>query len=145
MSFHEPLVSSLTLNIQDVFKNNIMPKARSLVNITPLLYVVTYWVMSNTTFNELNLFIWYNDSLTITKNPLLKRKYILALRHLIDHILEVNYNIYFPSEVDHTFFHFINHSFNIYYSGMRHLTWAIRQVKEEEEQSKGELHVDIWL
>lgn len=134
-------MSSLILNtyiIQHMIRNNVISMDRDRVNITLLVYVMTYFVMFGTHSNPINLLICYIESLTIVKNPNFHRKHNLDLGHFISYILEVKYSIFFFIKFDHIHSHFTDHSFHILYDGRRHFAQIARQVEEEEEHSKGE-------
>lgn len=64
-------------------KENVIPKDRGRVHITPLLSVITYFVITNTHFNVVDLLIQYIESFTIIKDLNFSRKPNLALGHLI--------------------------------------------------------------
>lgn len=58
-SYHQPLVSGLVLNahiIQHMLRHNVMSKVDDRINITHLLYVITYFYMTNTSFDIADLF-----------------------------------------------------------------------------------------
>lgn len=58
-SYHQPLVSELVLNahiIQHMLRHNVMSKVGDRINITHLLYVITYFYMTNTSFDIADLF-----------------------------------------------------------------------------------------
>lgn len=109
-SYHDSKVSTLVLNtciIQHVLRNNIISKAGDRVHITILLFIVEYFFMINTYFNVENILIWYNKKLTIIRDPNFHRNPNLSLEHLTFYILEVNYNLSYYTEPNHTpfFFH----------------------------------------
>lgn len=60
LSYHEPLMNDLVHNvcvIQYVLRHDIISKAGDRVNITLFLSTVTYFIITNTTFNVSNLHI----------------------------------------------------------------------------------------
>lgn len=101
--------------IHNVLKYNVILKVDDCINITPLLSVVTYFIMTNTTFNIIDLLIWHIENLTIARNPQFNKKHNLALGHMIVYLLEVKYNISYPIELKHIPSHFTNHSFHDFF------------------------------
>lgn len=133
-------MSSLVLNvivIQHILRYNVISKVGDKINITFLLFIVTYFIMTNTTFNISSLHIWYIKNFTIVRNPHSKRKHKMALGHLFLYLVEDKYNLSNSTELYHISSDFTNHFFHLFYDGKRCYTQAVRQVDEEEEHSRG--------
>ncbi|KAL0907946.1 hypothetical protein M5K25_022403 [Dendrobium thyrsiflorum] len=63
------------------------------VNMTPLMSIVTYLIMSNTPFDEAQLILDYIHNLTDIRHPQTKRKKNLALGHLVSYVLQRKYGL----------------------------------------------------
>ncbi|PKU77879.1 hypothetical protein MA16_Dca005711 [Dendrobium catenatum] len=100
---HQPLVQSLTRNariIQHVLRTSIIPKGGDRINLTPILSVATYLIMSNIKFDEVDLISNYIRHMTFVRLPTTRRKQNLALGHLIGYILYHKYQLSYPGEPD---------------------------------------------
>ncbi|KAL0928600.1 hypothetical protein M5K25_000503 [Dendrobium thyrsiflorum] len=94
--FHQPRVYTLLQNariIQHVLRSSIIPKAGDLVNMTPLLSVVTHLIMYGKPFDEAQLILDYIH------------------RHLVCYILEKKYNLIYPEPPTEEPIFFTNASF----------------------------------
>ncbi|KAL0924008.1 hypothetical protein M5K25_004808 [Dendrobium thyrsiflorum] len=61
--------------------------------MTPLLSCVTYLIMTNTPFDEVQIIMDYIQNVTDIRHPSTKRKKNIALRHIVCYVLEKKYNI----------------------------------------------------
>lgn len=95
-----------------MLKNNFISNVRDRIHVTPLIYVVTYFVLFYTQFNVVDILIQCIESLTNIRNLNFHKKPNLALSHLITYILEVKYNISYLSTSNHTP-HLTNYSLHI--------------------------------
>lgn len=96
--------------------HNVIPIVGSHINITPLLVVVTYFIMTNTFFNVENFLIWYIKILPLFSPLDRKNKYNLIFGHVIAYILDVKNNISYLAEPNYIPSHFTDHSFCAFYS-----------------------------
>ncbi|KAL0910700.1 hypothetical protein M5K25_018781 [Dendrobium thyrsiflorum] len=111
---HQPRVYTLLQNariIQHVLRSSIIPKAGDRVNMTPLLSLVTYLILSDKPFDEAQLILDYIHSLFDIRHPQTKRKKNIALGHLICYILEKKYNLIYPEPPTKEPIFFTNASF----------------------------------
>lgn len=84
--------------MQHVLRYNIIPKVGDQINITPLLFIITYFLMNNTSFNIGELFICYIKNITIMRSLRSKeKKYNLVLGHMFSYLLEIKYISYLLS------------------------------------------------
>lgn len=67
--------------IQHMIKHNVIPKGSDYINITCLFPIITYFIMTNTSFNIVDLLILYIKNVTIIRSNISKNKYNLALGH----------------------------------------------------------------
>ncbi|PKU59669.1 hypothetical protein MA16_Dca023930 [Dendrobium catenatum] len=98
---HLPKVATLVRDariIQHVLRTSIIPKAGDRVNITPLLSIVTFLIMSRQPIDEAQLLIDYIYDLSEIGHIDHKRKKNIALGHLIAYILEKKYNLIHPEQ-----------------------------------------------
>lgn len=105
--------------IQHMLRNIIILKAMDQVNITFIIFMITYFILMNTQFNVSHLLICSIKSFIIVRDPNFIKKPILALGHLIAYALEVKYNLPFSNTLDHTPSLLIYHSFHILYGERR--------------------------
>ncbi|KAH0448720.1 hypothetical protein IEQ34_022520 [Dendrobium chrysotoxum] len=91
-----PLDADMSSNariIHHVLRTLIIPKAGDHINLTPLLYTVTYLIMTNTPIDEAQLIMDYIYKLSDIGLPHNRRKKNVALGHLVAYILEKKYNL----------------------------------------------------
>ncbi|KAL0912117.1 hypothetical protein M5K25_018068 [Dendrobium thyrsiflorum] len=95
-TYHQPRVYTLHQNariIQHVLRSCIISNVEDRINMTPLLSIVTYLIMSNTPFDEVQLILDYIHNLTDIRHPQTKRKKNLALERLVSYVLEKKYGL----------------------------------------------------
>ncbi|PKU87888.1 hypothetical protein MA16_Dca013103 [Dendrobium catenatum] len=96
---HVPKVSTLSKKariIQHVLRTSIIPKVGDRVNITPLISIVTYLIMTSQPIDEAQLIIDYLYGLSEIGHVSHKRKKNIALGHLVTYILEKKYDLVHP-------------------------------------------------
>ncbi|PKU85783.1 hypothetical protein MA16_Dca010497 [Dendrobium catenatum] len=96
-----PKVSSLVRNariIQHVLRTSIIPKAGDRINITPLLSIVTFLVITKQPIDEAQLIIDYLYGLSEIGHVDHKRKKNIALGHLVAYILDKKNNLVHPDQ-----------------------------------------------
>ncbi|PKU69968.1 hypothetical protein MA16_Dca014927 [Dendrobium catenatum] len=84
--------------IQHVLRTLIIPKAGDRINITPLLSMVTFLIMSEVPIDEVQLLLDYLYGLSEIGHAKQKRKRNIALGHLVTYILEKKYNLNHPNQ-----------------------------------------------
>ncbi|KAL0923911.1 hypothetical protein M5K25_004698 [Dendrobium thyrsiflorum] len=132
--------------------------ARDQINITPILLLTTYYIMTNIDFNAADIIICYFDNLTCIRDPRHKRKPNLTLGHLIIFVLESKYNLKFLAPPDHLPVFYSNRSFHILHSTHHHAIdqlvqifdqWEARldfYLTEQQQQYEQNLaHFDIYV
>ncbi|KAL0921335.1 hypothetical protein M5K25_008397 [Dendrobium thyrsiflorum] len=116
-------VTTLVLDaciIQNILRNSIIPKAGDRINITPILSLITYLIMSQIDFNA--------------ADPKHKRIPNLALEHSIAFILETKYNFQFLTLSDHFRVFYFDTSFHVIQSATHcHAHYLEHEVDEHEE------------
>ncbi|PKU66363.1 hypothetical protein MA16_Dca009605 [Dendrobium catenatum] len=98
---HLPKVATLVRDariIQHVLRTSIIPKAGDRVNITPLVSIVTFLIMTRQPIDEAQLLIEYIYGLSKIGHVDHKRKKNIALGHLIAYILEKKYDLIHPEQ-----------------------------------------------
>ncbi|PKU79140.1 hypothetical protein MA16_Dca000484 [Dendrobium catenatum] len=96
-----PKVSRLIHNariIQYVLRTSIIPKASDRINITPLLSMVTYLIMTDQPIDEAQLILDYLYELSKIGHVAHKRKKNISLGYLVAYILEKKYNLVHPDQ-----------------------------------------------
>ncbi|PKU70005.1 hypothetical protein MA16_Dca022136 [Dendrobium catenatum] len=91
-----PKVSSLVCNariIQHVLRISIIPKVGDKINITPLLSILTFLIMTKQPIDEAQLILNYLYGLSEIGHVKHKRKKNFALGHLVAYILHKKYNL----------------------------------------------------
>ncbi|PKU77884.1 hypothetical protein MA16_Dca005716 [Dendrobium catenatum] len=84
------------LTFQHVLQTSIIPKADDIVNITHLLSIVTYLIMTKQPIDEAELILDYLYGLSKIGHVAHKRKKNITLGHLIAFILENKYELVHP-------------------------------------------------
>ncbi|PKU62717.1 hypothetical protein MA16_Dca024209 [Dendrobium catenatum] len=84
------------LTFRHVLRNSIIPKAGDRVNITHLLSIVTYLIMTKQPIDEAQLILDYLFGLSKIGHIYHKRKKNIALGHLVAFILEKKYDLVHP-------------------------------------------------
>ncbi|PKU78894.1 hypothetical protein MA16_Dca000238 [Dendrobium catenatum] len=98
---HVARVSGLVRNariIQHVLRTSIIPKADDRVNITPLLSMVTFLIMSNKPIDEAQLILDYLYGLYEIVHAEQKRKRNITFGHLVSYVMQKKYNLVHPDQ-----------------------------------------------
>lgn len=88
--YHQHLVSGLVHNthvFKHVLRHNFIPKVSDLISIAPLLFIITYLIMTNTSFNIKYHLILYVENLITDRSLRSQKKYNLALGHVFTCLL----------------------------------------------------------
>lgn len=94
-----------------MLRNNVNANIWDRVHVT-LIIIITYFLLLHIHVNVADLLIYYIKNLLIINDSNFCRKPNLALGHLIAYILEVEYNISYPTIYNKT--PSTNHSINIF-------------------------------
>ncbi|PKU64916.1 hypothetical protein MA16_Dca018431 [Dendrobium catenatum] len=133
---HVARVSSLIRNariIQHVLRISIIPKAGDIVNITPLLSMVTFLIMSNKPIDEAQLILDYLYGLSEIDHAEQKRKRNIALGHLVNYVLEKKYNLFHPDHKYEELLYYNDGSFRAIFKEELGKAHVISDTKEELE------------
>lgn len=132
--YNKPTTNSFvhdTRVIQHILKNNIIPKARDHILVTPLQSIVTFFVLSRTQLDVVHLLIHYIDSLYVARDSNYRKKPNLALGHLIFYILKVKYNMSSSSSLNYILTLLTDKSFHIFYDTKKRFSHNATRAEEE--------------
>ncbi|PKU74121.1 hypothetical protein MA16_Dca023854 [Dendrobium catenatum] len=134
---HISKVFSLIRNariIEHVLRTSIIPKAADRINITPLLSMVTFLIMTKEPIDEAQLILDYLYGLSEIGHVEHKRKNNIALGHLVSYILEKKYNLVHPDQEFEEPLYYNDGSFRaIFNKDEPSKTHVISDTKEEHE------------
>ncbi|PKU79448.1 hypothetical protein MA16_Dca000793 [Dendrobium catenatum] len=132
-----PKVSSLVRNariIQHVLRTSIIPKAGCRINITHLLSIITFLIMTKEPIDEVQLILDYLYGLSEIGHVKHKRKNNIALGHLVAYIMDKKYNLVHPDQDFEEPLYYNNGSFReIFNKEEPSKTHVISDTKEEHE------------
>ncbi|PKU80439.1 hypothetical protein MA16_Dca013854 [Dendrobium catenatum] len=131
---HVARVSGLIRNarlIQHVLRTSIIPKAGDRVNITPLISMVTFLIMSNKPINEAQLILDYLYGLSEIGHAEQKRKRNITLEHLVNYVLEKKYNLFHPDQEYEELLYYNGGSFSAIFKEESGKAHVLSDTKEE--------------
>lgn len=127
--------------VLSIIWNIVITKDDDHIHNTPLISIITYFIIYKIQFNVRDLLICYIDSLELAHDWNYHRKSNLALAHLIAYLVDLKYDFTFLLALDNILSPLTNKSFHILYDTKR---CSLQNDGAEEEEPAHEEHLDTF-